>query len=75
MQLEAHLVNLDKQTDVQVTAELTDKQLRKILNWKPNGPDGLEAHKPLKESIAKQRNECLQDDSVPHWILLDGLGY
>ena len=54
MQLEAHLVNLDKQTDVQVTADLTNEQLRKVPNWKPPGPDGLQGYKPLTESIAKQ---------------------
>ena len=64
MQLEA---------DVHVTEDLIKKQLRKMPSWKSPSPDGLQAYwlknfKSQTKNIAQQLNECLQDNSVPHWM-------
>ena len=44
VQLEAELVDVNEQADVQVTVDLIEKQLRKMENWKSPGPDGLQAY-------------------------------
>ena len=44
VQLEADLVNLNKQADVQVTVHRIEKNLRKIANWKSPGPHRLQGY-------------------------------
>ena len=70
---EADLTSVEQQCDIKVSSELIEKQLRKMPNWKSPGPDALQGYwlknfSSLKERIARQLNECLQQNSVSDWM-------
>lgn len=60
----------DNQAFISITPQNIRVQLNKTFNWKAPGPDGVQRHwlknfTPLTGRIAKQLDDCLQQNNVP----------
>ena len=60
-----------KQNDINITTEMIKEQVRKILNWKSPGPDGVQGYwlkklTALHERIAKQMDNIISNrENIP----------
>ena len=71
--VEEQLAEVEKQNDVKITVESVRKCIRKIANWKSQGPEGVQGYwiknfTSLQKQITKQLDDCLQLNSVSAWL-------
>ena len=68
------LGELTVQDDIHIEIKKVRKQIRKMPNWKSPGPDCLQGYwiknlSNLHNSIALQLDRCLQENSLPKWMV------
>ena len=65
-----------KQSDINITTEMTTKQVKKIPNWKSPGPDGVQGYwlkklTALHERIVKHMDNIVGNkEDIPKWMTL-----
>jgi len=72
--VEDELAGVGVQEDIRIETPKLRKQIRKIPNWKSPGPDGVQGYwiknlTNLHGKIAIQLDKCLQENSVPLWMV------
>ena len=72
--VENELGELTIQDDIHIEIKKVRKQIRKRLNWKSSGPDGVQGYwikslSNLHNSIALQLDRCLQENDLPKLIV------
>ena len=72
--VEDELTGLGVQENISIEITKLRKQIRKIPNWKSPGPDGVQGYwiknlNSLHCRIALQLDKCLQENSVPIWMV------
>jgi len=72
--VEDELAGVGVQEDIRIETPKLRKQIRKIPNWKSPGPDGVQGYwiknlTNLHGKIAVQLDKCLQENSVPLWMV------
>ena len=71
--IEENLGAIRKQETLAVTEAKVEKQIKKIPNWKPPGPDGVhgcwyKSIKAVRPVLAALLNEAPQSGNVPEWL-------
>ena len=72
--VENELGELTVQDDMHIEIKKVRKQIRKMLDWKSPGPDGVHGYwiknlSNLHNSIALQLDRCLQENNLPKWMV------
>ena len=72
--VEEELTGLGVQDNIHIEVTKLNKQVRKMPNWKSPDPDGVQGYciknlNNLYGNIAVQLDRCLQENSVPSWIV------
>ena len=72
--LEEEQVDVGIQENIQINLIELKKQITRIPNWKCPGPDGVQGYwiknlSAMHDRISNQLNECLQEESVPIWMV------
>ena len=67
-------VDIGIQENIQINLIKLKKQITRIPNWKSPGPDGVQGYwiknlSAMHDRISNQLNECLQEESVPIWMV------
>ena len=74
-EVEDRLSGVQKQNDIVITPAKVIKQLRKIVNWKAPGSDGLQGFwlkifTSCTERTALQLQDCLTTSQIPEWFTI-----
>ena len=72
--MEEEQVDIGIQENIQINLIKLKKQITRIPNWKSPGPDGVQGYwiknlSAMHDRIGNQLNECLQEESVPIWMV------
>ena len=72
--MEEEQADIGLQENIQIDLINLKKQITRIPNWKSPGPDGVQGYwiknlSAMHGRISNQLNECLQEESVPIWMV------